>query len=275
MKLLFEPDAPVQILPETLQETALLASDAVNTKLNFWLLPALPDWNCWRLCSGKETFSVRPDSRKIVFPADLGPEAFCYVLRVASDGILLDRGSIPLHCAAVIAAGQQVFLFAEPGGGKSYFADMLCKIFQGAVLIGDDHVVVGGCITGNRVRRLRGAKREMLGYARNEGSVMQQIPAKKIGIVLGCTGARCAPVSSVQRRRELICRASGGKYLLQDPMFQGKQYQIDEIFGCAKKEQYQIKLLDFAAGFDSFFSVSGSFEEIGQYLKEIIDPERR
>ncbi len=32
---------------------------------------------------------------------------------------------------------------------------------------------------------------------------------------------------------------------------------------------------DFAAGFDSFFSVSGSFEEIGQYLKEIIDPERR
>lgn len=275
MKLLFEPDAPVQILPETLQETALLASDAVNTKLSFWLLPALPDWNCWRLCSGKETFSVRPDSREIVFPADLGPEAFCYVLRVASDGILLDRGSIPLHCAAVIAAGQQVFLFAEPGGGKSYFADMICKIFQGAVLIGDDHVVVGGCITGNRVRRLRGAKREMLGYARNEGSVMQQIPAKKIGIVLGCTGARCAPVSSVQRRRELICRASGGKYLLQDPMFQGKQYQIDEIFGCAKKEQYQIKLLDFAAEFDSFFSVSGSFEEIGQYLKEIIDPERR
>lgn len=275
MKLLFEPDAPVQILPETLQETELLAFDAVSAKLNFRLMSALPDWNCWRLCSGKETFSVRPDSREIVFPTDLGPEAFCYVLRVASDGILLDRGSIPLHCAAVIAAGQQVFLFAEPGGGKSYFADMLCKIFQGAVLIGDDHVVVGGCITGNRVRRLRGAKREMLGYARNEGSVMQQIPAKKIGIVLGCTGARCAPVSSVQRRRELICRASGGKYLLQDPMFQGKQYQIDEIFGCAKKEQYQIKLLDFAAGFDSFFSVSGSFEEIGQYLKEIIDPERR
>ena len=153
--------------------------------------------------------------------------------------------------------------------------EQLQKIFHGAVLIGDDHVVVGGCITGNRVRRLRGAKREMLGYARNEGSVMQQIPAKKIGIVLGCTCARCAPVSSVQRRRELICRASGGKYLLQDPMFQGKRYQIDEIFGCAKKEQYQIKLLDFAAGFDSFFSVSGSFEEIGWYLKEIIDPERR
>lgn len=42
-----------------------------------------------------------------------------------------------------------------------------------------------------------------------------------------------------------------------------------------KKEQYQIKLLDFAERFDSFFSVSGSFEEIGQYLKEIIDPERR
>lgn len=275
MKLLFEPDAPVQILPETLQETELLASDAVSAKLNFRLMSALPNRDCWCLCSGKETFSIRPDSRKIVFPADLGPEAFCYVLRVASDGILLDRGSIPLHCAAVIAAGQQVFLFAEPGGGKSYFADMLCKIFQGAVLIGDDHVVVGGCITGNRVRRLRGAKREMLGYVRNEGSVMQQIPAKKIGIVLGCTGARCAPISSVQRRRELICRASGGKYLLQDPMFQGKRYQIDEIFGCAKKEQYQIKLLDFAAGFDSFFSVSGSFEEIGQYLKEIIDPERR
>lgn len=179
MKLLFEPDAPVQILPETLQETELLASDAVSAKLNFRLMSALPNRDCWCLCSGKETFSIRPDSREIVFPADLGPEAFCYALRVASDGILLDRGSIPLHCAAVIAAGRQVFLFAEPGGGKSYFADMLCEIFQGAVLIGDDHVVVGGCITGNRVRRLRGAKREMLGYARNEGSVMQQIPAKK------------------------------------------------------------------------------------------------
>ena len=199
----------------------------MRTKLNFRLLSALPNRDCWCLCSGKETFSIRPDSREIVFPADLGPEAFCYALRVASDGILLDRGGIPLHCAAVIAEGQQVFLFAEPGGGKSYFADMLCKIFPGAVLIGDDHVVVGGCITGNQIRRLRGAKREMLGYARNEGSVMQQIPAKKIGIVLGCTGVRCAPVSSVQRRRKLVCRASGGKYLLQDPLFQGKRYQID------------------------------------------------
>ena len=275
MKLLFEMDSPAQLLPEMPQEKALLASDAISTKMNFRLLSALPDRDCWRLCSGKETFSVRPGSREIVFPADLGPEAFCYALRVASDGILLDRGSIPLHCAAAIAARQQVFLFAEPGGGKSYFADMLCKIFPGAVLIGDDHIVAGGCITGNLVRRLRGVKREMLGYAHNEGSVMQQIPAKKIGIVLGCTGARCAPVSSVQQRWELICRASGGKYLLQDPMFQGKRYQIDERIGCAKKEQYQIKLLDFAVGFDSFFSVSGSFEEIGGYLKEIIAPERR
>ena len=275
MKLLFEADGPVQLWPETPRETALLASDAISTKLNFRLLSALPDRDCWRLCSEKETFSVRSDSREIVFPADLGPEAFCYALRVASDGILLDRGSIPLHCAAVIAAGQQVFLFAEPGGGKSYFADMLCTIFPGALLIGDDHIAAGGCITGNRVRRLRGAKRETLGYARNEGSALQRIPAARIGVVLGCTGARCEPIPSVQQRQELICRVSGGKYLLQDPMFQGKRYQIDEIFGCAKKEQYQIKLLEFAAGFDSFFGVSGSLEKIGGCLKEIIDSERR
>lgn len=46
MKLLFEPDAPVQILPEMLQETELLASDAVSAKLNFRLMSALPNRDC-------------------------------------------------------------------------------------------------------------------------------------------------------------------------------------------------------------------------------------
>lgn len=261
---LFFGNNGVQVMPEIDWEACVISSPQLQSKLAYEITFApVETIDRWHVRFVPDCFAIHAAEREVLLPCGLSQDALGYALRIVIDGLLLDHGKIPFHSAAVASPHKQIFLFAGPGKGKSHFARYICKQLDGFALVGDDHVILDSdTIIGNSMCRIRDLYSQTIGYLEN---VRYAQCTYKIALCI-----QYADINQIEEiyekdlQMENLLACSAFKYLMHNPVMQGKLFALHDVFGMDKKMQYADRARD--CTFDAFFRVTGSFEYIEQVI---------